>query len=227
VAASIWDEESLFTRSWDVYAGSNAEPARTLRLLEDPTGKFAAGNGATLWDSALALARFIEHVHKTHSMAGRSVIELGSGVGLLSMTLATLGASPVITTEREICCPLLRKNVEANDFDENAIQVVQLDWTQPLPEEAADNFSLIVGADLAFPSNSAVFSALADTLLNLLQKCPEADCWLGHEPRREDVEAAFWKDLTARGITATRISADELPEETPTDIWIMRLTFRP
>jgi predicted nicotinamide N-methyase len=225
-AKSIWDEESLFTRSWEVYAGDETESTQTLRLLEDPTGKFAAGNGATLWDSALALARFIEHVNRSRPMSGSAAIELGSGIGLLSMTLASLGACPVLSTEREIAVQLLQKNVEANGFDSSAVQVLQLDWTQPLPAEVAgSSFGLIVGADLAFPSNSPVFSALADLLASLLQQCPNADCWLGHEPRREDVEAQFWHDLAARGVVATRVPAEQLPEGIPTDIWIMHLIF--
>ena len=70
----FWEgEEQLLLREWPVFSASfeikmekthslslRREHVATLRVLEDPLGKHAAGNGATLWDCSLALSRFLE-----------------------------------------------------------------------------------------------------------------------------------------------------------------------
>ena len=91
-----------------------------LRIWEDPRGTLAGGNGATVWDSALAFATAVSSsgdddnsVAATTDWRGLRVLELGSGVGLVALALACRGAN-VVATERAIALPLLEKNVEAN-----------------------------------------------------------------------------------------------------------------
>ena len=91
-----------------------------LRIWEDPRGTLAGGNGATVWDSALAFATAVsssgdddDSVAATTDWRGLRVLELGSGVGLVALALACRGAN-VVATERAIALPLLEKNVEAN-----------------------------------------------------------------------------------------------------------------
>ena len=82
----------------------------------------------------------------------------------------------------------------------------------------------MVGADLAFPSNSHVFEALANVFDTYLDNGTVTEAWLAHEPRREAVEQKFWELLRTRGIHVRRLRAEELPSDSPPDIWVLRLT---
>ena len=183
------------------------------------------------------------------------------------MSLATLGAHAT-ATERDICVPLLQRNVSENgllpprpdassgggggggdrssgDSGGGWCEVRALDWQAPwalLPDSdnksnggtsSWSDYEMVVGADLAFPSNSDNFEALADVLLLALRGgagsssssgsgsgsgsgssssssssggwTPEG--WLAHETRRPEVEQYFWDALRRRGIEALKMAA--------------------
>ena len=201
-----------------------------IEVLEDPSGALGGGNGATVWDCALALAQAVDGEAPRlapreggSGWRGARVLELGAGVGLVSMTLASLGAR-VVATEREIALPLLRRNVENNAVACRAAggecEVVALDWLAAA--DALTNlgrFDVVIGADLVFASNAAVHAALADVLANVLAH--GAECWLSHETRDVNVDTAFFAALQARGVSASRCDySDTLPAE----ISIVRLS---
>jgi predicted nicotinamide N-methyase len=54
---------------------------------------------AQLWPSAVALARLLQE--RPELVAGRRVVEIGSGLGLASLAAATAGAASVLATDRE------------------------------------------------------------------------------------------------------------------------------
>ena len=123
VADSLWETASLCVREWRVadHTGSDVRP---LRLLEDPMGTMSAGNGATLWDAAMALTLALQ---QEQPWVGVRVLELGAGVGLVGMALASLGAQ-VVSSERGIALPLLKKNLAENaPFAGDAV-ALEIDW---------------------------------------------------------------------------------------------------
>jgi predicted nicotinamide N-methyase len=73
------------------------------------------GFASTVWDSSIVLSKYIERRYGTGAgaLAGRRVVELGSGCGLVSCVLARLGAD-VTATDMEGNLPLLRDNLAAN-----------------------------------------------------------------------------------------------------------------
>ena len=202
----IWQKESLFERKVAIEGGMGRGRGSVLCLLEDPMGTLAGGNGAKLWDCSLALTRFLaEHytddyfVKQHGDNTPNSVLELGAGLGLVGMALATMGAN-VVATERALALPLLTKNMEHNqgviigserkggtngkDSDNGgSIQVAELSWghetTVAFLEERDRReqppFDIVVGSDLIFPSNVEAYPLLVDTLHVLLrhrhQKC--------------------------------------------------------
>ena len=101
---------TLTSREWDVE--TDGEVLSTLVLYQDPSGSLAGGNGATLWDCAIALALWLQHGGAA-AWQRRRVLELGAGVGLCSLVLSNLGAA-VIASERAIALPLLELNVRSN-----------------------------------------------------------------------------------------------------------------
>lgn len=74
--------------------------------------------GAKLWPTGLALSLYLVSVYGEDFFRGKSVIDLGSGVGLLGLALAKLGANVTFTDADESIAPgvleLLQTNVKAN-----------------------------------------------------------------------------------------------------------------
>ena len=239
----MWQEESLLERSVVLEGGpagrGGGSCGTCLRLLEDPLGTLAGGNGATLWDCSLALTRFlVEHYNNNGYFLDDddddstvSVLELGAGLGLVGMALAaTMGmGAHVVVTERELALPLLTKNVEHNQGVTTGgvgrVEVTELTWgadtTQALLAErerkGQPSFDIVVASDLIFPSNVDAYPSLADTFRVLLQSRnhhPAGDkkaleLWQSYEPRRPEVEAQFWTMLEDRGIRVHRLTVAE------------------
>jgi len=240
----LWENESLFERRITIEGGTGRGRGSVVRLLEDPTGTLAGGNGATLWDCSLALTRILAERYDGYDLTGTVVLELGAGLGLVGMAMAAMGAR-VVATERAITLPLLRRNVDFNKVVVGGrVDVAELSWgakeTKAFLAERSRSgdppFDIVIGSDLVFPSNSDAYSLLADTLTVLLdEKTTDAknsktiDMWQSHEPRRPDVEAKFWDMLEDRGICARQITLSDgiLPNSHPSDITIYKLNCSP
>ncbi|GLD92220.1 hypothetical protein PINS_up000753 [Pythium insidiosum] len=87
---------------------------REILLAESPGN---LGIGGKLWDSCLVLTRYL----RTHPelLQGRHVIELGSGLGLVGIYCAMLGAHVTLTDMEEVI-PLLDYNIRLNFKDSTA-----------------------------------------------------------------------------------------------------------
>lgn len=88
---------------------------------------------AQLWPCALALSRRL--AAEPHLVAGRSVLDLGCGVGLSSVAAALAGASAVLATDRE---PAALRYTRANAEENGAqgIAAALLDWAADAPPDA-------------------------------------------------------------------------------------------
>ncbi|WP_158889829.1 MULTISPECIES: methyltransferase [unclassified Pseudomonas] len=109
-------------------------PAETQRLLEAPP------YWAFCWASGLALARWI--VAHPEYVAGRQVLDFGSGSGIAGLAAARAGAA------RVVCCdldPLALKACRAN-AQANAVQIETL---EDLHASTA-RFELILAADVLY-----------------------------------------------------------------------------
>jgi len=121
-------------------------PAETQRLLEAPP------YWAFCWASGLALARWIA-AHPEH-VAGRQVLDFGSGSGIAGLAAARAGAA------RVVCCdldPLALKACRAN-AQVNAVQIETLDDLHA----STERFELILAADVLYDRGNL-------PLLDLLQ----------------------------------------------------------
>ncbi|KAG2521520.1 hypothetical protein JM16_003543 [Phytophthora kernoviae] len=70
-----------------------------------------SGIGGKLWDSCLVLTRYLST--RRELLAGKQVIELGSGLGLVGIFCAMLGAHVTLTDMEEVI-PLLAYNIALN-----------------------------------------------------------------------------------------------------------------
>lgn len=168
-------------------SGRHEVAQRTVRELDFSEGKL----GGHLWDGGTWMAAWIASRGDGASLAaggadlfeGRRVLELGSGVGLVGVTLAGVAGSVVLTDfgsgvdgllhngERLIPRGLLRnlrENIVLNGLD-NA-EVRHLDWHDFLGDAKAvveEGFEILVAADVVYYRSDllALAAAIAAHLL--------------------------------------------------------------
>jgi hypothetical protein len=184
--------------------------------------------GSVVWRGAVVLCELL--ARRRALVAGRRVLELGAGVGLVALVAARLGAASVLATDApgaEDVLRLLRQNVEegsgvaaaaaATEETEPAaaaatttsavVHVAALAWgatTWPGGGEAADA-DLILGADVVYEPTSALM--LAETLaLALPPSGITRECLLSYKER--GAGEAFFAALRAHGLTSTTVDVN-------------------
>ncbi|KAJ3293448.1 Methyltransferase-like protein 21D [Rhizoclosmatium sp. JEL0117] len=175
--------------------------------------------GATVWDSSLVLAKYLEKqlpslVTKGFSGSGtRStpnthvgpvrILELGSGCGLLGLVAsAIVNEATVVVSDVEKLRQILKLNTEraAN------VQVKTLEWrsedqckelglSSPLPPdvEALLPVDVILLADCVY--DESCFAPLNYTLKALCDKNPNTLVIMAYERRNFDKEVSFFKQF--------------------------------
>eukprot|EP00467_Chlorarachnion_reptans_P014086 CAMPEP_0114489682 /NCGR_PEP_ID=MMETSP0109-20121206/2024_1 /TAXON_ID=29199 /ORGANISM="Chlorarachnion reptans, Strain CCCM449" /LENGTH=207 /DNA_ID=CAMNT_0001666219 /DNA_START=337 /DNA_END=960 /DNA_ORIENTATION=- len=71
------------------------------------------GVGRSVWESGLRLVDYLEGNHR-ESLKGARVLELGTGTGIVGISVATMGADVVMTDREEKLLGLVNRNVETN-----------------------------------------------------------------------------------------------------------------
>ncbi|KAF8610103.1 hypothetical protein BDV93DRAFT_483165 [Ceratobasidium sp. AG-I] len=90
-----------------------------------------ASNGTALWLSGQVLSAFLAALPAPRSSPPRA-IELGSGVGLTALVLASLGWDVIATDAHPSVLSLLNQNVRLNSPNlSGTVHVRELDWTVP------------------------------------------------------------------------------------------------
>ncbi|XP_053330852.1 protein N-lysine methyltransferase METTL21D-like [Spea bombifrons] len=94
--------------------------------------------GCVVWDAAIVLSKFLEGEEFVgpgfHKLRGRSVLELGSGTGIVGIMAATLGAD-VTLTDLEDLKDLMNVNIESNkDLITGSCRAKVLKWGEDVTE---------------------------------------------------------------------------------------------
>ncbi|TFK29857.1 hypothetical protein FA15DRAFT_581313 [Coprinopsis marcescibilis] len=85
-----------------------------------------AHNGTALWLAGQCLAFYLAHLRPNPSTA----IELGSGVGLTALALASLGWDVLATDIHQVVSAVLSKNISHNlHAASGRLQIRELDWS--------------------------------------------------------------------------------------------------
>ncbi|KAJ1965813.1 Protein-lysine N-methyltransferase efm6 [Dipsacomyces acuminosporus] len=162
--------------------------AATLRVLQDTTGSARCGVGSTIWDAGLVLAKYLEHQTALGKLdlAGKTVLELGSGTGIVGLALAKIQPKAAVTlSDKQELLPLLQRNIELNDM-QASVGALCIDW-------CAANSDLSIEPDVILVSDGIwakeLHKPLADTLAKLASK--NTRVLLAYETRKFDEEAQF------------------------------------
>ena len=95
--------------------------------------------GLAVWDGAVVLAKYIEHLEGQGQciVRGRRVLELGCGTGLCGIACAMMGAQSVVLSDLEYALRGARRNIELNGnrLHDSAAHVWarELNWCKGLP----------------------------------------------------------------------------------------------
>jgi predicted nicotinamide N-methyase len=148
----------LGAHEWAIaHSGATLTDMDEQRYLSEE--RSVAPYGFALWPAAIALAH--ELVSRAGELAGKRVLELGSGTGLPGIVAATYGAHVVQTDRHDAALALGRSNAERNGA--HAIDHRLADWTEWTDTERYD---LILGADVIYaPRFHASLRAIFDANL--------------------------------------------------------------
>jgi hypothetical protein len=147
------------------------------------------------------------------------IVELGAGIGLTGIELATQLSVRVLLTDLEVARPLLQKNALLNQesylLGPNAVEVLKLgwgveedyqtalDWYHEVSanSDAKQTPLLILGSDCVYWEN--LHEPLEDTLYRLLSLAPVKSMCLLATVRRWKRDNTFYQNLGKRTRTAT------------------------
>ena len=132
-------------------------------VLQDPTLSERNGEGM-LWGAGILLATLIDA--RPALVNQRRVIELGAGVGLVSMVAQLHGPLSMVATEQPGAAMAWLKRNHAANPDAGAMQCKSLFWgTANARSFQAGPVDLILGADIMYARD--VHGLLLETLLEL------------------------------------------------------------
>ncbi|KAJ2310770.1 hypothetical protein IWW54_003011, partial [Coemansia sp. RSA 2705] len=162
------------------------DEASPVRVLQDATGTTRCGVGATVWDAGLVLAKYLDRqtAEGRLDLAGKTVLELGAGTGIVGIALARLQPqSTVVLTDKQELVPLLERNIALNGAQNASAQ--RLDWTE------ADGIGCT--PDVILVSDGIWARDLHQPLADVLQHTAGADTrvLLAYETRAFADEAEF------------------------------------
>jgi len=231
----------------DFRGGEFTLHATPVFIAEEPnTG---LGTGLTIWDGAVVLAKYLEHNPRL-AVAGKRVVEVGAGAGLVGISASVLGAAHVALTDLPYTLNNTRRSIEFNRGSlRGEVTAEALDWFAPTASGAniPCRPHLILGADVVWVDT--LIAPLAATLSWLFQLPPcspaatdsavaastegslaaagdyETVCLIAHQTRARSSDAAFFDALDGHGLSVSHVPfEDHHPRFRDRDIMILSVT---
>lgn len=159
-------------RSWPL-PGSGG--SIRLRSSEQRFDRSREVTGDSVWAGTMCLLQWLSEPQNRGLFEGKSVLELGSGTGIIGLSLAQMGARRVVLTDLEQQLPLLRSNIAFNEDDHAGclVSAAALPWGErPTGALARERFDLILGCEVMYID--ALLEPLACTTAALLLDPPDA-----------------------------------------------------
>lgn len=160
--------------------------------------------GTTLWLGAQVLSAYLaKHGADSRSREPKlCALELGAGVGLLSLTLAEMGYD-VLSSDIDPVVAILESNMKAN-WALGSVAVTKVDWLDPPPLEG--EFDIIVTADTIYTPD------LVDPLWNTVARYsgPATTSYVAVENRDPRLMEAAYERGKELGFDVKRINANRI-----------------
>lgn len=156
------------------------------------------------------------------TVKGRSLIELGSGIGITGILCSRFCKEVVLTDHNDEVLEIIKKNIETQSCAGNADAVLtaeKLEWgnhdhLSNIIEKHPTGFDLILGADICFQQSS--IPCLFDTVEKLLRmQANKCRFILAYVSRAKVMDALVLKEAEKRGmlvkeVDGTRTSITDL-----------------
>lgn len=132
---------------------------------------------AELWPSSLALARAIG----ARSLRGARTLELGCGLGLVSIAAAQAGARVLATDWSAESVRFTAENAARNDVD---VRTAVVDWAAPASIVAEAPWQLVLGSDVLYERRNV------DQMIELLPQLVDhaGEVWIADPGRQTSME---------------------------------------
>jgi predicted nicotinamide N-methyase len=104
--------------------------------------------GSTLWASARDLCELIEH--NSSVFEGKTVLELGAGLGLPGI-LSSYSADTVHLTDKPSLVSFLTDNIQLNS--RSNVTAMELEWGS-VSSALLSSYDVVIGADIVYADNS-------------------------------------------------------------------------
>ncbi len=125
-----------------------------------------------VWEASLILA---SHIIDEGLDPGKTVLELGAGMGVVGLFLAAYGHPVTLTDFNADALALMKKNAERNGL--TSVSIRKLDWNHP---DLPGKYDIVCGAELVYRQPD--IQPLLKTVRNAVQ--PEGTVYLAHNIRQ-------------------------------------------
>jgi predicted nicotinamide N-methyase len=152
---------------------------------------------AELWPSGVALARAVE----VRALRGRSVVELGCGLGLPAIAAALAGGRVLATDWSPAAVARTADNARRNGAQ---LETLVCSWADPAPLHARAPFELVLASDVLYESRDVA------PLLALLASivAPGGEAWIA-DPGRASADRFLERAAAAFAIETASVA--EIP----------------
>jgi predicted nicotinamide N-methyase len=132
---------------------------------------------AELWPSSVALARAVA----AHSLRGARTLELGCGLGLVSIAAAIAGGKVLATDWSAESIRFTTGNATRNDVH---VDTAVVDWSSPQELVNQAPWKLVLGSDVLYERR------MVDQMLDVLPRlvAPEGEVWIADPGRQTSME---------------------------------------
>ncbi|KAK6380803.1 Protein-lysine N-methyltransferase efm6 [Exophiala oligosperma] len=162
----------------------NLLPSTTPLLLHEDLQE---GCGGQLWPAGMVLSKYMLTYHKTRSLPGKSIVEIGAGGGLVGLAVA-LGCEvdsdkPIYITDQVPMFALMQKNIALNNL-RGRVRAEVYDWGTPPPASVlahGEYPDIVLAADCVY--FEPAFPLLQSTLEDLIG--PSTTCYFCFKKRRK------------------------------------------
>jgi predicted nicotinamide N-methyase len=174
---------------------------------------------ASVWDCSLMLAKYVEK-HAQH-FRGKTVLELGSGQGVVGITAAMCGAGTVILTDVAPALPSIEHNIALNSVEARAV-AAEVDWHHPKGSLVAlPPADIILAADVVWveelvaPFVNTLSLALQSARASTAQgESEKAYVLLCHKTRSHHTDKLLLQELASHGL-----ALQEIPTHEQDSVW--------
>ncbi|OUM57907.1 hypothetical protein PIROE2DRAFT_16958 [Piromyces sp. E2] len=198
---------------WKIYS-LDTKGQNILRILEDKSMISKGTTGLRTWEASLRLSEYF--IQNPKLCQGKNIIELGAGIGLLSLICAKLGAKSITATDVNTdVIQRLHQNIESNKpfLTEAHLTIPQagkLDWNEKeLDMSRYGDLDLIICADVIY--NPQNIEPLVNILSQFLKAIPSITIILCNPLRQQSTYDLFLEQLSQHHIIIQKELIDTVP----------------